>query len=117
MEDPHREDTIYEYWIIQDAALHYYRDVDSASRVPFWIRNAHANLKVHRACLFGHARCAREYEGASHVPFWAGEPKSGPDGAKRSRICTKLRQDGSKFGEDAINLANAAPNQTGAAPS
>ena len=45
------------------------------------------------------------------------EPKSGPDGAKRSRICTKLRQDGAKFGEDAINLANAAPNRTGAAPS
>ena len=35
----------------------------------------------------------------------AEEPNSGLDGAKRSRICTKLRQDGAKFREDAINLS------------
>ena len=33
------------------------------------------------------------------------EPKSGLDGAKRSRIFTRLRQDGTKFGKDAINLS------------
>ena len=35
----------------------------------------------------------------------AGEPKSGLDGAKRSRIFTRLRQDGAKYGEDAIHLS------------
>ena len=40
---------------------------------------ADMNLQVHRACLFRHARCAREFKGASRVPFWAC--------AMRARIC------------------------------
>ena len=30
-------------------------------------RDASANLQVHRACLFGHARCAHEFEGSERA--------------------------------------------------